>query len=172
MSLAIRYLASIDEAGGIAVGRSTLPVIKKEDGSIFYDENYVFEYGKADWIRQGGNITIITYGTLLHTAVEVSDKLRTEGINCNVLNICCPLKLDENAIKNATSFGPVIIFEDHNARTGLGSLIALFMSKNNIHTSMVEMGLHEYGGSASASDLYHLYHLDANALTSKIKEIL
>lgn len=172
MGLAIRYLASIDKAGSIATGRSVLPIIKKDDGSIFYDEDFVFEYGKADWIRQGGKMTVITYGTLLHTAVEVSDELRLEGIHCNVLNICCPLKLDEEAIKEAASLGPIIIFEDHNARTGLGSLVALFMSENNIHTPMIEMGLHEYGGSASSSDLYHLYHLDAKALTCKIKEIL
>ncbi len=172
MDAALWYLACADSPGSIATGRSALPIIRREDGSIFYDENYQFIYGRADWIRTNGTISVISYGTLLHTAIEAADELLNEGIRCNVINISCPLSLDENVIKEAVSCGPIIVFEDHNIRTGLSALLALYMKQNNLSAPMCSMGIHDYGGSAKAADLYHLYHLDTKTLKLKIKDLL
>lgn len=164
---AVRYLAGSPEAGCVAVGRSVLPIVKKEDGTPLFGPEYTFTYGRADWVRTGADATIISYGTLLHAAVEAAAQLAQQGLRCGVLNISCPLALDETALRQAAR-GPMFVVEDHNVRTGLGSQIALFLAQNGIAAQLRCYGLERYGGSAKSAELYRLYGLDAAAIAGHI----
>lgn len=168
--LAVRYLANLPEAGAVATGRSLLPIIRTEDDRIFYDKGYRFVYGSADWIRRGNNATIISYGTTLHSAVNAAYTLRSMDIHCGVMNISTPLALDVQKLTEAAKIGPIFVFEDHNVRSGLGVQIASFLMQNDLHCPLRCYGLSDYGGSAKASDLYHLYGLDETAMVSRVKD--
>jgi len=58
------------------MGRSKIPVITKENGEIYFDQNYNFQFGKADLIREGKDGYILTYGCMVYRAVEISEKLK------------------------------------------------------------------------------------------------
>ena len=118
-------------------------------------------------MRTGADATIISYGTLLHAAVEAAAQLAQQGLRCGVLNISCPLALDETALRQAAR-GLMFVVEDHNVRTGLGSQIALFLAQNGIAAQLRCYGLERYGGSAKSAELYRLYGLDAAAIAGHI----
>ena len=164
---AVRYLAASTKAGCVAVGRSELPIVKTADGMPLFGMDYTFIYGRADWVRAGADATIISYGTLLHTALEAAAQLEAKDIHCGVLNISCPLALDEDALRQAAN-GPMFVVEDHNVRTGLGAQIALFLAQNGITAPLRCYGLERYGGSAKAAELYQLYGLNAAAIAGHV----
>ena len=51
VDIVIRHAAKEQGNFHIAMGRSKVPVITKEDGSVFFDENYEYIYGAIDIIR-------------------------------------------------------------------------------------------------------------------------
>lgn len=169
---AVRYLAKSEEPGVLAVGRSKIPVIRRENGDLYYGADYKFRYGEADWIRRGNDAVVISYGTLLGVALNAVERLRREGILCGLLNISCPLRMDEEKLRAAAQSGVVIVFEDHNVMTGAGMLISGWMMEQGICARFSKMGLEGFGGSASAKDLYTLYGLDEEALVKQIKKMV
>ena len=95
----IRYISRKYGNYLISMGRSKLEIIKTKEGKIFFDENYKFEYGKADKLREGKDAALFVMGTLTPKAIEIADKLSAENTNLQVWNISCPTKIDEDALK-------------------------------------------------------------------------
>ncbi|MCM8807396.1 MAG: transketolase [Candidatus Omnitrophica bacterium] len=168
----IRYI--IDKEGNwfVGMGRSRVPVILKENGDIFFDENYKFEYGKADIIREGKDGYILTYGCMVYRAVDIHEKLKKEGINIGVMNFSCPIVIDEEKIKIAINTGFIITYEDHHIDTGLSSTIALYLSENNYNVKFLRFGIKNYGASGTPDELFKSQGLDPDNLVQTIKKII
>ena len=65
--------------------------------------NRVFRMGKAEVVRDGGDVTIIAIGTTVHLAAGAADLLATEGIAARVLNMSTLTPLDEEALHAAAA---------------------------------------------------------------------
>ncbi|OQX70506.1 MAG: transketolase, partial [Candidatus Cloacimonas sp. 4484_275] len=108
----IRYVAGKRGNYLVAMGRSKLEIIKDENGKIFFDENYRFEFGKADLLRDGTNAALLTMGTLTGRALEIAKILSEQGISLQVWNFSAPTELDEEALKKAAQTGTIFTYED------------------------------------------------------------
>ncbi|MBZ4661528.1 MAG: Transketolase domain protein [Thermotoga sp.] len=169
---AVRYAAK--ECGNfvIAMGRSKLPIILDENGKPFFGEGYTFEYGKIDVVRNGDDAVIITYGSTLCEAVSAADELKKEGVNVAVLNVSCPVDLDIETLKMVDG-KPVLVVEDHNVFTGLGSYLGTTLLENGIiPKKYVRVGVPEFAVSGSYEMLYKLYGLDKEGIISRLREML
>ncbi len=87
-----------------------------------------FRPGKAEVVRQGGDLTIIACGTTVHLAAAASDRLKTEGIAARVLNFSTINPLDEEALHAAAATGAIVTVEEASIRGGLGGAVAEFTS--------------------------------------------
>ncbi|ACM23128.1 transketolase [Thermotoga neapolitana] len=169
---AVRYAAKEYGNFVIAMGRSKLPIILDENGKPFFGEGYAFEYGKIDVVREGNDAAIVTYGSTLHLAVEAADDLRKEGIKVSVLNVSCPVDLDIETLKMLDG-KPVLVVEDHNVFTGLGSYLGTVLLENGIlPKKYVRVGVPEFAVSGDYKLLYKLYGLDKEGIVSRLKEML
>ncbi len=169
---AVRFMAKAWGNYALAVGRSKIPVITKEDGQVFFDENYKFVYGECDLFRKGEKITIFSTGQTSHIAVKAADELLKEGIKVTVIGVPTPFELPE-WIGEYISSKYVITFEDHNANTGLGSIIPQFAVDKGIYPKkFVRLGLLGYTKSGAVKDLYRIEGLDSESLKKKVKEII
>ena len=74
----------------IRLGRSATPTI--------HDENYKFEIGKGEVLREGSDVAIIATGIMVAKALEAAEKLKAEGINATVVNIATIKPLDKELI--------------------------------------------------------------------------
>lgn len=80
------------------------------------DDAYEVEIGKANLVKNGSDISIITYGTMLGVVNEVVEK---KGISADVLDLRTINPLDEKAILETTKkTGKVLIV--HEAPLGFG----------------------------------------------------
>jgi|UniRef100_A0A7V3RGM7 transketolase len=168
----VRYVLNQPGNWVIGVGRTKLPVIKRDDGRIFFDEKYRFEYGRLDLIREGNSVTVFTMGAMLHRAIEAYEMLKKEGIKIRIYNVSSPFSIDEQIIVESAKKGPVITYEDHIVHTGIGNIIAQLIAEKGISTRIIKMGIKEYGGSDEPDALYKNYCLDAESLVKIVKDNL
>ncbi|HPR18766.1 MAG TPA: transketolase, partial [Candidatus Cloacimonadota bacterium] len=168
----IRYISGKYGNYLIPMGRSKLDIIKTREGKIFFDENYRFEYGKADLLRDGKDAALFVMGTVAGNAVKVADKLAESGISLQVWNVSCPLCLDEEALKKAAGTGFVFSYEDHNVNTGLGNCLADKMMQMGLGGKFRKFGVEDYAFSGSSKDVFKACGLDADSIVERIKEVM
>lgn len=91
----------------------------------YYDESYQFQLGKADTLRDGGDVTLISSGIMLRQCLEAADILAEKGISARVINMHTIKPLDaETVIKAAKETGKIVTVENHTVIGGLGSAVA------------------------------------------------
>ncbi|WP_112310495.1 transketolase family protein [Pseudogemmobacter bohemicus] len=86
---------------------------------------HVFVPGRANLLREGGDVTLIANGTVTHRLMKAADLLAAEGIQARVLNMATVRPIDREAvIAAATETGAILTAEEHSTYGGLGSAIA------------------------------------------------
>src|ERR671925_673020 len=79
------------------------------------EDDYVVPLGKADIKRRGNDLSIITYGIGVHLALEASERLASEGIDVEILDLRTLLPLDKDAIKETVArTSKVLILHEDN----------------------------------------------------------
>jgi transketolase len=166
---AVRWAASMYGNVLIAMGRSKLDIIKKTDGSIFYDENHEFVYGKADLVREGKKAAMFVMGTPAPRAIKVIDRLAAEGIDIQLWNAATPLLMDEDALIQAAKTGLIFTYEDHNPKTGLGGIITDKLNELRLFVPVIKFGVEDYACSGASDDVFKLCGLDEETIYERIK---
>ncbi|MDK2885764.1 MAG: transketolase [Thermosipho sp. (in: thermotogales)] len=168
----VRYVATKYGNFVIAMGRSKLNPIKKEDGTLYYDEHYNFEYGKIDVLRDGNDLIVITMGSVVPNAIEAVDELRKQGKDIALLNVSCPLDLDEE-ILSRYSRSKILVLEDHNIFNGLGKMIEskLFEMKI-IPEKFLKVGIDRFPVSGNYKYLFKIFGLDKEGIIRNINFLL
>ena len=102
-------------------GEKIVSNVKPKNYSLFKS----FKYFDSD------KFFIFTTGSMLQTAIEVSLKFRSIGIDIGVLSIPCIKPLDNNLFKIIDKIDRVFVLEEHFENGGLGSSILDILSKKN-----------------------------------------
>jgi transketolase len=90
-----------------------------------------FEIGKAIRVREGGDITLISTGGMLGTALEVADGLAKQGSDARVLSMHTLKPLDGKAVLAAARETQAIVtLEEHSVIGGLGSAVAEVLAES------------------------------------------
>jgi len=92
--------------------------------------DYVVPIGKADVERAGDDLTIITYGAMLQTALEAANKAREKGISVEVVDLRTVYPLDKETILNsvAKTSKAIMLYED--TRTlGIGAEVSAIIAE-------------------------------------------
>jgi 2-oxoisovalerate dehydrogenase E1 component beta subunit len=93
-------------------------------------EDYIVPIGKAALRRAGSDLSIITYGSMLWTALEAAEILAKDGLSCDVLDLRTLLPLDEDAILSSVAkTSKCIILHEDTRTAGLGAEIAASISE-------------------------------------------
>ena len=64
---ALRFILENPGMFFLAMGRSKLPVISDEDGKPFFGDDYRFEIGRGDWLRNGSEGAVVVNGVPVTT---------------------------------------------------------------------------------------------------------
>jgi transketolase len=140
---------------------------------LVYSENYLFTLGKAVTMRQGSDVTIIAMGIMVAKALDASDILARQEIDCRVINMHTLKPLDEEAIlKAASETGAIVVAEEHLAHGGLGSRIAQVVAKER-PVPMEFVNLKDsYAISGKANELLQRYGLTAKDIEGAVKSAI
>lgn len=105
--------------------------IARKQGVRLYRDGSQFEIGRAALLREGGDVTLIASGIMVHQAFEAARQLHDEGIEARVLDMFTLKPLDrERVIESARKTGAVVTCENHNIIGALGSAVAEVLSEH------------------------------------------
>ncbi len=169
----IRYVASHYGNFYVRMGRHKVPMITKEDGNIFYDKDYEYKYGQCDVIRKGSNLTLVAIGTMVSHALAATKILKEKNpeITVELIAATSIKQFDQTLTDSIKKTGKVLVVEDHNILSGLGSQVARHIQENNLEVkSFKALGVKEYQLSGKAEELYKKNGLDPESI-AKICEI-
>ena len=94
------------------------------------EEDYIVPIGKANVVREGSDLTIITYGMTVHHALKAADGLAQEGIDAHILDLRSLWPLDQEAIlESAKKTGKVLIIHEDNKTGGVGAEVSAIISE-------------------------------------------
>ncbi|HZK55479.1 MAG TPA: transketolase family protein [Desulfosporosinus sp.] len=149
----------------IRMGRLAVPLI--------FGEDYHFEIGKANVLKEGTDVAIMANGLMVSMALEAAVDLAAEGINVSVVNVASVKPLDvETIVRVAKQTKAVVSAEEHNIIGGLGSAIAEVLAEN-MPTPMVRVGLKDtFGESGRPQELLEKYGLTKANLIKAVHEVL
>lgn len=92
--------------------------------------DYIVPIGKADVKREGNDITVISYGMMVHYCLEAAEELAAEGISAHVLDLRSLQPLDTEAILDAAArTGKVLIVHEDNKTGGVGAEVSAIIAE-------------------------------------------
>ena len=110
------------------------PVYLRYDRAVapcFYGDDYRYQLGRADILRKGSDVTLISSGIMLTQCLEAAQILKENGIEARVLNMHTIKPIDQEAIiQAARETRGIITVENHNIIGGLGSAVAEVLAEN------------------------------------------
>jgi transketolase len=140
---------------------------------IVFPEKYRFTTGKAVTMRQGKDATVIAMGIMVARALEASDALAKQGIDCRVINMHTLRPLDKAAIIGAAAeTGAIVVAEEHLAQGGLGSRVAqVITAERPVPMEFVNLD-DKYAVSGKAEQLLQRYGLTAEHIEESVKSVV
>jgi 2-oxoisovalerate dehydrogenase E1 component beta subunit len=94
-------------------------------------EDYTIPLGKAAVRREGSDLSVITYGWMVHVALEAAGKLAREGIEIEVLDLRTLAPYDKEAVlATARKTSKVILLHEDTLTGGLGGELSSLISEH------------------------------------------
>ncbi len=158
--LAIKASIEMNGPVYIRLSRPATPVV--------HTKEYDFKIGTAEVMREGHDVTIVSYGIMLNESLKAAVDLDKQGISSTVINMATISPLDDDAIlKSVSKTGLVVTAEEHLMQGGLGSIVASLLAKN--HPAPLEMvGLKGYAESGKPEQLLKKYNLTHNDIVASV----
>lgn len=93
------------------------------------DDDYTLPIGQADIKREGTDITVLTYGLMLHFSLEAAEELAQEGVSVEVIDLRSLLPLDKETILESVkkTSKALIVYED-NLTLGYGAELSAILA--------------------------------------------
>ena len=138
-----------------------------------FEEDYPFEIGKANVLREGKDVAIFACGLMVAEALEAAKLLADEGVDAAVINVHTIKPIDAACVTEyAQKCGKVVTVEEHSVIGGLGDAVAeVLMGKVNCKFKKIGVN-DQFGQSGKAADVLREYGLTGDQIAVSIKEIL
>ena len=97
------------------------------------EEYYTIPLGKANVVKEGSDVSIITYGAMVQEAQKAADALASENISVEVLDLRTVSPLDIDAIRETVEkTGRVVIVQEAQKMAGVGAQVAARIAEHSI----------------------------------------
>ena len=94
------------------------------------EELYTVPFGEANYVREGNDVTLVTYGRMVHIALEAAANLARQGIDCEVLDLRTTSPLDEDSIlESVEKTGRLVVIDESNPRCSIATDISALVAQ-------------------------------------------
>lgn len=149
---ATRLMSTIDGPFYMRTSRAPFPVLTGADDP--------FEFGKANVMRDGDDVTLIACGIMVSQSLKAADILAGEGIQARVLNMHTIKPLDTQAIVAAAKeTGAIVTAEEHQIYGGLSGAVAEVLGQTVPVPQEIVAVQDTFGRTGSPDQLMAYFHL-------------
>jgi transketolase len=167
----VRHVLTQPGSFAVIMGRAVVPTVLREDGSPYFGEGYHYRYGRMEVIRKGEEIALVASGNMLPYAMQSWELLNKEGRRISLVSVSDWSDLDEDDLRMLSTYRHVVVLEDHNVKTGLGTAIGSQMFELGLQAQMTKIGVPHYASSGKPDDLYKLLGMDPAGVAARIRAI-
>jgi pyruvate/2-oxoglutarate/acetoin dehydrogenase E1 component len=94
------------------------------------EDDYIVEIGKARTAREGRDLSIITFGAMVLTALDAAEELEKEGLDVEVIDLRTLAPLDKDAIlESVKKTGRTIVLHEASRTGGIGGEVAAIIAE-------------------------------------------
>ena len=94
------------------------------------EEVYTVPFGEANFLRDGDDITLVTYGRMVHLAMEAAANLARQGIDCEVIDLRTTSPMDEDSIlESVEKTGRLVVIDEANPRCSMATDISALVAQ-------------------------------------------
>ena len=159
--------AAIKHVGPVYMrfGRAPVPNV--------YGDDYTFEIGKGNVLKDGTDVTIVATGITVFMALEAAEKLAAEGVSAAVIDIATIKPIDEELlVEYAKKTGKIVTCEEHSIIGGLGGAVSETLAEK-CPTIVKRVGIKDtYGSSGKAFEVAAHYGISAEHIYDAVKSVL
>jgi transketolase len=157
--------ASIPGPVYLRLSREKLPVVTNEKDP--------FQFGKANILKKGKDVTLIASGIMVYQALLADEILKSRGINATVINLHTIKPLDSKTIIDSVKETKAIVScEEHLLAGGMGSAIAeLLVQEYPVPMEMVAVK-DSFGESGDPWQLMEKFHLTPNDIAKACEKAI
>jgi len=132
-----------------------------------------FVPGKANVIKEGDDVCIISCGLMIPQALKAAEMLEREGVHAAVVNMHTIKPIDKDVILQMNQRCKVIVTaEEHSVVGGLGSAVAEVLAGHN-GAAFAMIGIQDkFGKSGKPDQLFEAFGLSAENIVKTSKELL
>ena len=132
-----------------------------------------FEFGKADPLIDGSDVTIIACGLQVWEAILAEETLAAEGISVRLLNMHTIKPMDHEAIvRAARETGAIVTAEDHQKHAGLAGAVAEILAWH-YPAPLESVAVNDtYGESGKGDELMKKYGIAKDDIVKAARAVL
>jgi transketolase len=157
----VNFAAEYDGPMYIRVGRDPRARLVPKD--------YKFKLGKSVTLKQGTDVTVITYGDMVEDTLVAADSLEKKGVGVRVINMSSIKPIDTEAIvKAAEETGKIVTVDNHNIYGGIGSAVAEVVCEHR-PVRVKRIGVRDvFGKSGTEAEMQKKFGLRAEDIEAEI----
>ena len=138
-----------------------------------YRDGETFPIGGSKLLREGSDLTIVSYGDIVFQALEAADELAAEDITADVIDLYSIKPYDREAVlASIRKTGALVVAENHQARNGVGYELA-HLSLTECPVPFANLGLDDtFAESGAYEKLIEKYGLSARHIAEKARGVI
>jgi len=157
---AVRAAAAIDGPVYLRLARLATPV---------FSEGMPFTVGKANVLREGADVAIITCGLMVEACMRAAELLEARGVRAAVINMHTIKPLDEAIVREYAARMPLFTVEEHSIIGGLGDAVAAVVAEHG--GRLHKIGVPDcFGQSGKPAELLDYYGLTPEKIAATVNE--
>lgn len=116
----------------------------KKGEPLLHGKKTKFKLGKGIVMEEGNDLTIISYGSILETAVSVIKDLRKNGKGPRLISMHTVKPLDEKLIiESVLKTRAIFTIEEHSVIGGVGEAVSRIILENGLDCKFYAFGVHD-----------------------------
>jgi transketolase len=135
--------------------------------------NTSLEYGKAQLITEGKDLTVIVSGPIFFEALNAISEIENEqGISVELINLPFIKPIDKEAlVRSLSKTKKGVVIEEHQIHGGAGSAVLEALAEESYPIKII--GIDDtFGESGDPKELYEKYGISSKQITKKILQFL
>ena len=138
------------------------------------EESYTIPFGEANIVRDGGDVSIIALGQMVHYALEAAERLAADGIQCEIVDLRTTSPLDDETIlESVENTGRVVVVDEASPRCSIATDISALIAQEAFGAlrAPIKMVTAPHTPVPFSDFLEDLYKPDAARIESAVREV-
>ena len=138
------------------------------------EESYVVPFGEANVVREGGDVTIVTLGRMVHTSLDAAGQLAADGVQAEVIDLRTTSPLDEDTVlESVEGTGRLVVVDEAHPRCNIATDISALVARKAFGSlrAPIEMVTAPHTPVPFSTALEDIYIPDAQRVVNAVKTV-